>query len=163
MPQYTLLDPARMGSDFGKAYDLSIEGIALRTSIQPEDFETITPHLLPCEVESQLYNWITTDGKGDSWGIFVKSELDLEPLVEQLQKLLIVSMETNGRWVYFRFYDPRVLRGFLPGCEKKQLEELFTGVESFYCEAEDDDFQMHFSLEKGKLKVEKIPIVHVQD
>ncbi len=158
MPQYALLDPIRIGLNFDKAYSLAIESVILRTSIQPEDFQTITPHLFPCETDSQLYNWITSDGKGDSWGIFIQSQLDLDSLAGQLQKLLIVSMETDGRWVYFRFYDPRVLRSFLPGCQKDQLKEIFTGVETFYCEDEDDDFQLHYRLDNEQLKIERIPI-----
>jgi hypothetical protein len=161
--QYTLLDPIRIGLDFAKAYDLAIEGIVLQTSIQPEDFQEITPHLFPCETDSQLYDWITTDGRGDSWGIFIKSELDLETLATQLQKLLIVSMQTDGRQVYFRFYDPRVLRGFLPTCQTTQLKEIFTGVENFYCEDEDDDYQLHFSLENEQLKIEKIPVFYQEN
>lgn len=161
MPQYALLDPIRIGLDFADAYSLAIEGIVLQTSIQAEDFQNVTPHLFPCEVGDQLYNWITSTGKGDSWGIFVQSPLGIESLGKQLQKLLVVSMQTDGRQVYFRFYDPRVLRSFLPSCQKDQLKEIFIGVDTFICEDKDDDFLLHFTFENEQLNTIKVPISYL--
>ncbi|WP_337040318.1 DUF4123 domain-containing protein [Emticicia sp. 17c] len=160
MPQYTLLDPIRIGSDFGQAYELAIEGAALQTSVNQDDFKTITPHLFPCEADSRLYNWLLNEGKGDSWGIFINTSLTLKELAAHLQKLLIVTMQDDGRMVYFRFYDPRVLRTFLPTCHVTQLKELFGPVEVFFCEDTDEDFQLHFSIENEKLKTVKLPITY---
>ncbi len=160
--QYTLLDPIRIGSDFNQAYHLAIEGIVLQTSVEPEKLQDITPHLFPCEIDSQLYNWLINDGKGDSWGIFIKTELEINALAEQLQKLLIVTMQDDGRQVYFRFYDPRVLRTMLPTSDPAQLKEIFGQVDVFFCEDKDDDFQLHFSLENNQLKTERLPISYLQ-
>ena len=60
--------------------------------------------------------------------------------------------------MYFRFYDPRVLRIFLPTCDAAQLKEFFGPVAHFICEDEDPAFGLVFSLEQGKLKTEKVPV-----
>ncbi len=159
--QYALLDPIRIGSDFNQAYHLAIEGIALKTSIEPEKFQAITPHLFPCEIGSQLYNWLINDGKGDSWGIFIKTNLALDALAEQLQKLLIVTMQDDGRQVYFRFYDPRVLRTMLSTSDPVQLKEIFGQVDVFYCEDKDEEYQLHFSFDGQQLITERIPVSHL--
>jgi hypothetical protein len=50
-----------------------------------------------------------------------------------------VDVEPEGRRpqrVYFRFYDPRVLRDFLPTCNMRQAPEMFGGIGSFWLEGE---------------------------
>ena len=42
----------------------------------------------------------------------------------------------NGKQVYFRFYDPTVLRQFLPACLSKEAREFFGPVRSFLMETE---------------------------
>ena len=64
----------------------------------------------------------------------------------------------DGKTLYFRFYDPRVLRMFLPTCAPEQLAEFFGPVESFYVEDEDPARALRFSLEAGALKTETVDL-----
>jgi hypothetical protein len=59
--------------------------------------------------------------------------------------------------LYFRFYDPRVLRIFLPTCDEDQLNEFFGPVDYFVCEDEDPAFALAFTLKDGELKTERMP------
>ena len=40
------------------------------------------------------------------------------------------------RKAYFRFYDPRVLRTFLPVCDAEQTTAMFAAVSAFVAESE---------------------------
>jgi hypothetical protein len=49
-------------------------------------------------------------------GIFASAREDIEGLRRQLRRLLRVQTE-EGKTLLFRFYDPRVLRLYLPSAE----------------------------------------------
>ncbi|HEY2399507.1 MAG TPA: S1 RNA-binding domain-containing protein, partial [Steroidobacteraceae bacterium] len=59
----------------------------------------------------------------------------------------------QGKRLLFRFYDPRVLRPFLPSCEAGQMREMFGPVEHFAVEANGIDGQLRAS-ELGRDRVE---------
>ena len=50
----------------------------------------------------------------------------------------------SGKQVYFRFYDPTVLRLFLPTCLSKEIEEFFGPVKQILMEADDPKMALHF-------------------
>jgi hypothetical protein len=70
-------------------------------------------------------------------------------LYKHLRKFLIVQSE-EGKEMYFRYYDPRVLRVFLPTCEPAQLKEFFGPIEAFLAENE-QGLLVEYALVDGKL------------
>jgi hypothetical protein len=50
-----------------------------------------------------------------------------------------VEIHESGERVYFRYYDPRVLRRFLPTCSPRQEEEIFGDIGTFLVEGERGD------------------------
>ena len=83
-------------------------------------------------------------GWGRSWGIFCTSQSPFEDLLEHFRGFLLVRTKEQ-RSLYFRFYDPRVLRAFLPLCEPEELSALFGPVTSFLVESENPDLMLAFS------------------
>ena len=57
-------------------------------------------------------------------------------LCDHLRKIFIVE-DDEGQEYFFRYYDPRVLRTFLPTCSKCQLDEFFGPIEVAICESSD--------------------------
>lgn len=59
---------------------------------------------------------------------------------KQLRKNLRVALP-SGKRVMFRYYDPRVLRAFLPTCSESQISHLMGDGEflDIFCESEDGD------------------------
>ena len=53
--------------------------------------------------------------------------------------------------MYFRYYDPRVLRSFLPTCTPRQLAEFFGPVGFFIAEDEEPVRAHAWSLADGQL------------
>ena len=42
----------------------------------------------------------------------------------------------GGKRMIFRFYDPRVMRIFIPTCDAEQRTEFFGNIQHFFVEAE---------------------------
>jgi hypothetical protein len=73
---------------------------------------------------------------GQSWGIFAIAPANLEEMRRHLRRFLRVRTE-QGQALVFRYYDPRVLRVYLPTCTKEELATFFGPVSSFFVETED--------------------------
>jgi hypothetical protein len=61
------------------------------------------------------------EGWGKSWGCLVSTALPIRELRGHLRRFLRVQTE-EGKTLLFRFYDPRVLRAYLPTCTAEELE-----------------------------------------
>jgi hypothetical protein len=63
------------------------------------------------ELRGHFTNWILEHGWGKNCGIFATSAADLRQMRRHLRTFLVVHDE-EGKPLYFRYYDPRVLRVF---------------------------------------------------
>ena len=59
--------------------------------------------------------------------------------------------DEDGKPLYFRYYDPRVLRAFLPTCNADDLKVLFGPVDDYLLESEDGADVLRFAVADGKL------------
>jgi hypothetical protein len=64
----------------------------------------------------------------------------------------------DGRELYFRFYDPRVLRVFLPTCTLQQTAEFFGPVSSYLVEGEQASILLTFISSRTGVQRESIPL-----
>lgn len=124
-----------------------------RGELKP-DMAQVAPYLVRLEPGSQFTDWVAVDGWGKHWGIFVRSTADMSAVRRHLRGLLFVH-DPDGRPLKFRFYDPRVLRVFLPTCNAEQLTAFFGPVDSFLLENDSADTLVRFRLMKGALKQER--------
>ena len=103
------------------------------------DVESCAPHLVALLPEHPFTSWLLSELPGKPWGIFVRSSGTLLELRKHFRSFLIVKNE-QGQNLYFRYYDPRVLRVFLPTCDTEQLTKFFGSVSAFISEAEKGGF-----------------------
>ena len=75
-------------------------------------------------LDDNLMWWLLDEGQGKSWGIYLCSQAELTALHHHLFCLLSVR-NLEGEKPYFRYYDPWVLRKFLPSCSRRQLRTFF--------------------------------------
>jgi hypothetical protein len=75
---------------------------------------------------------------GQSWGIFLESAASLMDLRRHFRGFLRVKDE-SGKFLIFRWYDPRVLRVYLPTCNAEDLRIVFGPVDRFVVEADTPD------------------------
>ncbi|MDB4930053.1 MAG: hypothetical protein JWM10_2537 [Myxococcaceae bacterium] len=87
---------------------------------------------------------------GEAWGVFFRSTATMEALHRHFRRLLRVQDERGVRML-FRFYDPRVLRVYLPTCFAGELEQVFGPVEFFAVESEDGAGILEFRNQRGAL------------
>ena len=119
------------------------------------DMAEVAPYLVELVEGTPFCDWLLDKGWGDAWGVFLTSRLEMAPLWRHLRQLtLVYDPELNP--VYFRFYDPRVLNGFLPISDEKQLADFFGAVDTYIVEGEGGKSAKAFSLAEGKLVAEAI-------
>jgi hypothetical protein len=152
---HIILDAARMGEKIGKAKELNPDFCSLYHGMSEQSLASVAPYLFPFDPQTEFGKWYMQNGWGDSWGILVYSESDLKSLVKHFRHFLMVKKE-DGEQLYFRFYDPRVLRVFLPTCDEMQLRDFFGPIDNFIGEDEDPANGLVFSLHNGQLKVDNI-------
>ena len=88
------------------------------------------------------------------------SEHNFEDCWKHFRKFLIVKTE-DGKELYFRFYDPRVLKIFLPTCEKDQMIEFFGPIERFIVEGDNRKDALELAQRNGILQKRKMSATEV--
>ena len=91
----------------------------------------VSGFLVECEKESPLFQWMTTEAWGDNCSVFFISKSSFDDLFSHFQKFNRVYLEGDDV-VLFRYYDPRVLRTYLPTCNRDEIETFFGKVISFF-------------------------------
>jgi hypothetical protein len=127
-----------------------------RGELEP-DMAEVAPYLVQVEAESPFTEWLLQEGRGRNWGIYARTAVALEDLRRHFRRFLIVH-DPEGEPMYFRYYDPRVLRIFLPTCNAEELRQMFGPVSRFVMEGEDPAQCLEFSLnEGGELQCRSLP------
>jgi hypothetical protein len=161
-PTYFLFDASRAGGDnLLKAKELNVSFISLYTGRPENDLETVVPYLFSFSLNDYFSDFIDKEGWGNAWGLWVKADIALEKMQEHFAKFLITKNEDDEE-LYFRFYDPRVLRIFLPTCEKNQIVEFFGPVDYFIVEGDSREEAIIFSHTNGILHQQNVPVGQVR-
>ncbi len=108
----------------------------------------VSGFLVECKKESQLFQWMTSEAWGDSFSIFFTSKSSYDELFSHFQKFNRVFLEGDDV-VLFRYYDPRVLRTYLPTCNKEEIEIFFGAVRNFFAESEEPEVINVFKQDKA--------------
>jgi hypothetical protein len=105
--------------------------------------ELAAPHMVRVEPESHFFHKIVHEGWGRAWGIFVvvAPGITSNLLRKHLRTLLRVQDE-HSRVLMFRFYDPRVLRVYLPTCTVPERAAFFGPIDTLVCEDDADGAPM---------------------
>lgn len=121
------------------------------------DMLYVAPYLVRLESPSEFMEMIIEQGWGKHWGIFALSPAVLRAMRQHFRKFLMVH-DPDGKPVLFRYYDPRVLRVYLPTCNAEELVTVFGPVVSYILEDEDTNTALRFWEDSGALKLEKLPL-----
>lgn len=113
------------------------------------------PHLIALRPDSCFFNRLIHAGWGNSWGIFLSGPSDVAAVRRHLRRLLFVQLH-GGERALFRFYDPRVLREFLPSCGERELRLFFGPLTAIYLESRDGREVVCFSLERSGVTEEHL-------
>lgn len=158
--KYALLDGAFIAFDLNKAKQINQSFYCLYRASSEENLADVAPYLFTFSDNPPFMNWFFENGWGNAWGVLVDTKVSFEDCWKHFRKFLLVKTE-DGQELYFRFYDPRVLKIFLPTCDEKQIIEFFGPVEKFIVEGETKDDAIEFSHQNGVLKQKIISATEV--
>ena len=121
------------------AYEAQIQfGAKMYSLFAPEvqaPLWNVAPYLVTIDSASgYLHNWARR--WGENAGVLVLTDADDEPLYQHLREIFVVRDDQKQEF-FFRYYDPRVLRTFVPTCTPAQLREFFGPLQTILAESED--------------------------
>lgn len=159
---YAILDGAAIPELRMKLFEHNPVYYCLYRGELPPDIAQVAPYLVHFEPDSEFSTWVFAKGWGKNWGIFLRSNYNIRLLRKHFRNFLIVHTE-EGKPLLFRYYDPRVMRVYLPSCGKEEIETIFGPVDSYFMEDEDSKTLLRFRIENEALKAEKRRFTAVEE
>lgn len=132
---FAILDAARDDRVLELLHESKEHYQSLYEGQQGEELANFAPYLVELPKDSTLLNLLIKEGWGKSWGVYLRSAKSFDEVRRHFRHFLIVQTE-DGKELYFRFYDPRVLRVFLPNCAQDETNQLFGPIQSYLIEDE---------------------------
>jgi hypothetical protein len=146
---WAILDTAKDPRVFGLASRCYLDKCCLYAGDLSPELERAAPWLIQVSPRDSITESLLEQGWGHAWGIFLQSDDSMASLRRHLRRLLRVK-DQNGRHYLFRYYDPRVLRVYLPASRADELDGVFgSSIIRFRMEAEDPACVVSFELDSG--------------
>jgi hypothetical protein len=148
---YAILDGASVPGLVARLEESKLDCVCLLRGELTADVANAAPYLVHLSVGSEFTQWVAAEGWGKHWGIFALSASDLRTLRQHFRTLLTVY-DPDAKPVLFRYYDPRVMRTFLPTCNGEELFALFGPVDTYVVEDETQNQGLLFQTSASGLK-----------
>jgi len=156
---FAILDGARDESIYPAVVNSDNEYECLYGEEVCQDLAEVAPYFVKLDKNNAFTKWLIGNGWGKSWGIFIKSDATFHELKKHFRQFLMVRDEKN-KHLYFRYYDPRVLRVYLPACNKDDLKTFYGPVSCYYTEGNEVNLiHEYICLKNFKLVMDKKVII----
>jgi hypothetical protein len=159
---WLILDAARDRAIFRMLLECGLEHSCLYSGPIHPALEIVAPYLVQLEYQDRYTRRFLEQGWGNSWGIVLKCDSGLTKLRRHLRQFLVVR-DPQGKRLVFRYYDPRVLRDYLPTCNSEELRTVFGSIQCFWTEGEASESMLEFRFDGGKLVQRTLPAEAAQD
>lgn len=157
---WALLDSARDPAIYRLLLESRLEFLGLyRPPVAPV-LERVSPQMIELLPGHRFAARLLDAAWGRSWGIFITID-DASNLRHHLRKLLKVR-DPRGRTLLFRYYDPRVLRTYLPTCRVDELEQVFGPIDAIVAEGEGGEVALRYTFDGVKLHTRAHPVNGVE-
>jgi hypothetical protein len=150
MAVFAIVDGARDERIYAAVKGTFLPKDCLYSGDIPWQLQLTAPYLVQLEREDRFTRYLIDSGWGSSWATFLLTETGIKQLRRHLREFLRVRDE-SGRRLIFRYYDPRVLRAYLPTCSPAELNTFFGPVTAFITEGENPGEILEFRNERGTL------------
>jgi pSer/pThr/pTyr-binding forkhead associated (FHA) protein len=134
-PLYAILDAARDVKILALLLQYKEEFQSLYEGPDGAELAQVAPYLVKLKKDSTLLDTLVREGWGQSWGVYLTSPSEFADVRRHLRHFLEVKLP-DGKQVYFRFYDPRVLRTYLPTCTAEETNHFFGPIKKYLIEGE---------------------------
>lgn len=108
---------------------------------QGRAFDDVAPYLVHLRRDSGLLDRLVGEGWGDAWGIALDSRAGFDGLRRHLRRFLMVEVEGEPSRMFFRFYDPRVMRTFADVITPEQRADLLKEIDAVLFEGESGELR----------------------
>lgn len=147
-PLYALVDAARDAKIYALLLQSSEERQSLYEGAQGDKLALFAPYLVRVPAVSGLLETFVRQGWGKSWGVYLTCPASFADVRQHFRHFLKVK-KPDGKVVYFRYYDPRVLRIYLPTCTEQETEIFFGPIARFVAEDESPAVMLEFTRRRG--------------
>jgi hypothetical protein len=147
---WMIVDGARDRRIYGLLLDTYLNYTCLYQGDLSPEIEVVAPYLVQLEYGDSYGDKLIERAWGSSWGLFLKCDSSMESLRRHLRTLLTVK-DQRGNMLLFRYYDPRVMRVYLPTCFPEELKTVYGPINRFWMEDEDPNTLLEFRVDHGKL------------
>lgn len=134
-PLFAIVDSSRDESILPLLKASNNQYQSLFEGVRAEWLEEFAPYLVYLPKNSPLLEQLVEDGWDKNWAVYFTSRGSLERLVIHLRQFLHVKTH-EGEKLYFRFYDPRILRMFLPTLTWNEKNNFFGPISCYLTEDE---------------------------
>jgi hypothetical protein len=124
-PIYAVVDASRDERVLTLLREAVDESRSLYEGLAGEPLADVAPYVVRLADDSRLLGSLVEEGWGKRWAFYASTEAPMRELRRHLRRFLIVRNEETGTRMYFRYYDPGVLRVFLGAATPLQRSELF--------------------------------------
>ena len=143
-PLFAILDAARDVRILGLLIHHKEKCQSLYEGPEGAKLAQVAPYLVRLTPDSKLLEALVKEGWGKSWGVYLTCAGELMEVRRHLRHFLQAKLP-DGEQVYFRFYDPRVMRVFLPTCIPEEATQFFGSIKRFVMEGEEPDQLLEFT------------------
>lgn len=155
---YAVLDGASTPNLPQMLRQWTVESVCLlRGELDPE-LARAAPYLAAMPPDSPFTDWVLNEGWGKHWGIFAISNAKFRTLRQHFRSFLMVYTP-DRKPVFFRYYDPRVLRTYLPTCNARELRTVFGPVLRYIAEDQDAAVLLKFWPDGEQCGTEKAQLI----
>jgi hypothetical protein len=133
---YAVLDAARDPRALAGLLAHDVRHACLYEGRIPREIAAVAPYLVQMRRGHRYTEQLLESSWGGSWGVFASSAGDFEAMRRHFRRFLRAEDE-SGKKMLFRWYDPRVLRVYLPTCTPRELDAMFGPLSAYYVEDED--------------------------
>lgn len=141
---YAVLDGASLPNLPAVLSGHALEYVCLLPGELDPDLTLAAPYLAELSALSPFAAEFLSEGLGRHWGILAAANAPFRDLRMHLRKFLSV-WDPDGKPLFFRYYDPRVLRIYLPTCTAEELAVFFGPIAAFYAEGEEPASLIRFT------------------
>ena len=158
---FAVLDGASIPRLLEALYGQPPEYFCLLPGELTADLAAVAPYLVELPPDAPFTRWVISEGWGNHWGIFAQSAENSRIVRNHFGSLLTVQ-SSQGKPMMFRFYDPRVLRVYLPTCNPEETRAVFGPVTAFLLEAQEEHLLLRLTPGPDGPLREEIPLKAAQ-
>ena len=101
----------------------------------PDSLKAAGPVLYQLRKDNALSAWIITQGYQNNWFILFPSLGQTMIDLRRHFKRFAMVESPEGKAMYFRYYDPRVMRNYIPSCNEEERRYIFAKLSCFWAQS----------------------------